>query len=182
VLALVLSAILTLRRGIWAGLIAAAASTVFKRRPWLALATILLSLAAGWMATGTVTQIAGLSPSSIALRTTSIREGLALWRERPMSGWGWAWWARSPTDDLVPYNLFVNSLAAAGILGGLLVTSYLAALLVRAWRSGSLWVPFLVFFCVLSTSEMTIFAGSAATLLFFFVAGAIHAAPRRERK
>ncbi|MDQ7857903.1 MAG: O-antigen ligase family protein [Armatimonadota bacterium] len=175
---LVAAAFLTGRRSVWVALIAAGLTVAFRKRPRLAAVLIATAVLTAWATARPVSERMGLRVEAISLRTESIAEGVRLWLARPFVGWGWAWFAgQGGSEGAVsqsPYNLVVNTLAASGLIGGLLLAAYMGALLARAWASQSRWLPFLVFFIVLSASEMTMFAGSSATLLFFFVAGEIH--------
>ncbi|TDC24899.1 O-antigen ligase domain-containing protein [Streptomyces sp. 8K308] len=173
---------LTQTRGVW---FAAAVMLLVWRMPRLSpvqLVTLLLGMAVlGFKIVDSVSQRFGLNGDSVGYRVHSIVNGIRDGLANPVFGSGWGEissmeYLRQHLSDLPeevrPYNLFVSVFTFTGVPGLLLLTLFLAALLgpLLAARRGAPLL-FTVAVLTMSLSEMTFFAGSMLTLLFFVYAG-----------
>lgn len=174
--------LLTQTRGVW---FAAAVILVVWRMPRRSparLVAVLLGLAVlGFEIVDSVSQRFGLNGDSVGYRVHSIVNGIRDGMANPVFGSGWGEVSSmeylrerlsDTPEEVLPYNLFVSVFAFTGVPGLLLLTLFLAALLgsLRTARSDAALL-FTVAVLAMSLSEMTFFAGSMLTLLFFVYAG-----------
>jgi hypothetical protein len=131
---------------------------------------ILLVAVVGALVAQPITQILGLNPDSLTLRVVSIQSGYRLGMSSALIGVGWAGVGdgTEPSETAFPpFNLWINVLRGLGIPGVILLSAYLLSVLSGAAQRPRTMLLFGSAFVMLSLSEMTLYAGSRLTLLFF---------------
>ncbi|MDQ1048318.1 O-antigen ligase family protein [Streptomyces sp. V4I2] len=127
-----------------------------------------------------VTRWFGLNPFSGDLRTLSMINGIHAGMQEPLfgAGWGrisfvdWAGASVPPSPDpVMPYNLLVGVFASVGLPAALLLLLFLGELLRRLAPQRGTPLLFTVGVLAMSLTEMTFYAGSMLTVLFFVYAG-----------
>lgn len=106
-----------------------------------------------------VTRWFGLNQFSGDLRMLSVINGIRAGMENPV------------LDQVMPYNLFVAVFAAVGLPAALLLLLFLEELLRRLAPRRATPLLFTVGVLAMSLVEMTLYAGSMLTVLFFTYAG-----------
>ncbi|MEW6155094.1 MAG: O-antigen ligase family protein [Actinomycetota bacterium] len=149
-------------------------------------ATLMALLVVGGAALyGPATQAFDLNPASREFREVSIERGLRAGLSSPLFGKGWS--ANLPTDpeeaaarraqnrafasDVQPYNLLVSTFAFTGVPGVLLLGAFLASSMHTMIGRDRTGVLFATAFLTLSVAEMTLYAQSLGTVLFFIYVG-----------
>ncbi|MFK4106524.1 O-antigen ligase family protein [Streptomyces sp. NPDC019531] len=172
---------LTQTRSVWFATIVVLVIWAQKKLSLYKVIVILLLLAAlGLMAVDWVTQEFGLNEYSTYLRTQSIVNGIHNGLEHPLLGSGWGQVASmshfqpltsEAVDPVYPYNLFIGVLTFAGAPGVLMLVMFFGGLLrhLVSRRQAALLVT--LDFLAHSVAEMSLYAGSMQTLLFFIYAG-----------
>jgi hypothetical protein len=185
--ALLLGAVFTFRRGIWAAVVVMALVAFMPRANRARIAFLVVAvLAIGYVAYTPVTHAFGLNVSSFELRQQSIVQGIREGTDSPLFGRGWAAFSERTATELTEatpdggsaYNTFVNLFAATGIVGVTLFAGFLLSLLRRVAADRTVLL-FTVAFVTLSFTETTLYAGSLLTLVFFVYAGLARVPPRR---
>ncbi|MGW7355802.1 O-antigen ligase family protein [Streptomyces sp. NPDC054802] len=129
-----------------------------------------------------VTAVFGLNSTSAEYRWQTIEAGLRRGFESPLFGSGWGYASSlndqsvpshiyQAVDQVLPYNLFVCVFASVGVPGVLLLALFLCRLLHRLVARRGAPLLFTVAVLAMSLTEMTLYAGSMLTLLFFTYAG-----------
>lgn len=127
-----------------------------------------------------VTEWLGLNGFSAVLRHRSVVNGIRAGLENPFLGSGWSrvstmeHFQMSGWDvarQVMPYNLFVNVFTSVGLPALLALMLFLGGLLRRLARRRDAPLLFTVAVLAMSFTEMTLYAGSMQTLLFFVYAG-----------
>ncbi|MGR8010906.1 O-antigen ligase family protein [Streptomyces hypolithicus] len=172
---------LTQTRGVWFATVVVLVVWAQKKLSAVRIAAVLAGLGlAGLQMVGLVTQWLGLNSFSEVLRRQSVVNGIRSGLENPVFGSGWghvssmdhfqvAGW--NPTRYVMPYNLFVNVFAAVGLPALLALVLFLGGLLRRQACRRDAPLLFTVAVLAMSLTEMTLYAGSTQTLLFFVYAG-----------
>lgn len=172
---------LTQTRSVWFATIVVLVVWMQKNISALRLVVILAGLTlAGLTMVDLVTQWLHLNSSSAVLREQSVMAGIRSGLEQPVLGSGWG--HASTMDNfhvsgwdamrqVLPYNLFVNVFATVGLPALLALVLFLGALLRRLARRRDAPLLFTVAVLAMSLTEMTLYAGSMQTLLFFVYAG-----------
>jgi O-Antigen ligase len=171
--------IATVTRGIWFSLGVMLTLVLAKRLSFRRLVAVVAGGAVlGFLAIGPLTARLDLNASSGGVRLDSIRYGIAAAKDSPVTGHGWA--SQSTQTTLArpqepaarpAFNLFVNVAAALGLPGVALLVTYLIQLFRELARGPRDAFLFGAAFFALSLTEMTIYAGSLGTVLFFLYAG-----------
>ncbi|MGP3966385.1 O-antigen ligase family protein [Streptomyces sp. 6N223] len=173
---------LTQTRGVWFAVLVVLVVWRLPRPSLVRLVTLLLGMAVlGFTIVDWVSRRFGLNEDSIGYRVHSIGNGIRDGLANPVFGSGWGEVSSmehlrqhlsDTPEEVRPYNLFVSVFAFTGVPGLLLLTLFLAALL-RPLLAAPRGAPLLFTVAVLamSLSELTFFAGSMLTLLFFVYAG-----------
>jgi len=186
---LLLAMALTQTRGIWiagAVVIAVLAVPHIQRRSLrIVTISIIVAAVAFWVQAELAPRLS-LQPESLLVRVASWESAIALIESQPFTGYGWAVGiAEIPAGSVPPYNLWLNVAASAGIVGALLMTGFLASLvrelIKAAHRLPRLYLAFLAGFLVLSLGEMTLYAGSPSSIVFFVLGGSGLAASHTTR-
>ncbi|MET9567678.1 O-antigen ligase family protein [Streptomyces virginiae] len=172
---------LTQTRGVWFATVVVLVVWAQKKLSAVRIAAILVGLGlAGLQMVGLVTQWLGLNSFSEVLRTQSVVNGIRSGLENPVFGSGWGhvssmdhfqvtgW---NPIRHVMPYNLFVNVFASVGLPALLALALFLGALLRRLACRRDAPLLFTVAVLAMSLTEMTLYAGSTLTLIFFVYAG-----------
>lgn len=175
---LVVSAgILTFTRATWVAMAIQGALILLprvRRRRALIAALVAVVVALAFWAAPIVTERFGLNPHSVPLRVSSWQRAVELIRDEPVNGHGWDV-GGTLGRGVAPYNLWLNTAASTGVVGALLLTGFLAAVvrdLVRVRnRVAQAGLIYVVAFLVLSLQTMTIHAAGTVTIAFFSVAG-----------
>ncbi|MFP1628009.1 O-antigen ligase family protein [Streptomyces sp. 5K101] len=129
-----------------------------------------------------VTSMFGLNSASGDYRWQTIEAGLRRGFASPLfgSGWGYASSGRDHSvpsylyqavDYVLPYNLFVCVFASAGVPAVLLLALFMCRLFHRLVAKRGAPLLFTAAVLAMSLTEMTLYAGSMLTLLFFTYAG-----------
>lgn len=172
---------LTQTRGVWFATLVVLAVWALPRLSLARLVAVFLTLGVlGLRTVDWVTERFGLNEASIDYRAHSIGNGIRDGLANPLFGSGWgnvssmahlrAHLSNAP-EEVRPYNLFVSVFAFVGAPGLLLLTLALGGLLrVLISRQGAPLL-FTVAVLAISLTEMTLYAGSMTTLLFFVYAG-----------
>jgi O-antigen ligase len=173
--------ILTLTRGAWiavaVSLLTIAWPHVNRRMVRLAAAGALVLALSWWLVPLATTQL-GLDPRSLPIRVASWRAGLELAADEPITGHGWALGERFySSGQPQPFNTWINVAASSGVIGAVILGAFVLRLLRILSRSEETvarsWFAYLAGFLTLSLGEMTIYATSPATILFFVLTGAV---------
>ncbi|CAL9677859.1 hypothetical protein SUDANB105_08170 (plasmid) [Streptomyces sp. enrichment culture] len=172
---------LTQTRSVWFATVVVLVVRVQRKISVARLVLILAGLAfAGLKTVDLVTEWLGLNSFSAVLRHQSVVNGIRAGLENPLFGTGWGrvstmehflvsgWDA---TRQVMPYNLFVNVFASVGLPALLALVLFLGGLLRRLARRRDAPLLFTVAVLAMSLTEMTLYAGSMQTLLFFVYAG-----------
>lgn len=171
---------MTQTRGIWFATIVVLAVWAQRRLSAGKVVALIMVLAVvGFQVVGRVTEALGLNPASRDYRAESIEEGIRSGLAQPIFGSGWATvdlvdaQGRPMVSDefVVPYNLLINVFTSVGTLGVVLLLLWLVALLRLLTPSRGAPLLFVTAFLALSVTEMTLYAGSTLTVLFFIYAG-----------
>ncbi|WBB61984.1 O-antigen ligase family protein [Streptomyces sp. WMMC500] len=174
--------LLTQTRGVWFAAVVMLVVWRMPRRSPGRLVVVLLCMAVlGFEIVDSVSQRFGLNGDSVGYRVHSVVNGIRDGMANPVFGSGWGEVSSmeylrqhlsDTPEEVLPYNLFISVFAFTGVPGLLLLTLFLAVLLIslRAARSDAPLL-FTVAVLAMSLSEMTLFAGSMLTLLFFVYAG-----------
>jgi hypothetical protein len=134
----------------------------------------------GLIVVAPLTRTLGLNETSADLRIQSISNGIQSGLAHPLLGSGWASISvvdlSSPSRATInqytlPFNLFVNIFTSVGLPGVLLFLAFFAILLRRLSMTREAPLLFTVAVLAMSITEMTIYAGSTLTILFFIYAG-----------
>ncbi|MFI2369186.1 O-antigen ligase family protein [Streptomyces sp. NPDC018833] len=129
-----------------------------------------------------VTGVFGLNSTSADYRWQTIDAGLRRGFESPLFGSGWGYassgldhsvpsYLNQAVDSVLPYNLFVCVFASVGVPGVLMLALFVCRLLHRLVARRGAPLLFTVAVLAMSLTEMTLYAGSMLTLLFFTYAG-----------
>jgi hypothetical protein len=172
---------LTQTRGVWFAAIVVLAVWALPRVSLARLVAVFLALGVlGLRTVDWVTDHFGLNGTSIDFRVHSIGNGIRDGLANPLFGSGWgnvssmshlrAHIADAP-EEVRPYNLFVSVFAFVGVPGLLLLTLALGGLLHALIARKDAPLLFTVAVLAMSLTEMTLYAGSMLTLLFFVYAG-----------
>ncbi|HET6359358.1 O-antigen ligase family protein [Streptomyces sp.] len=172
---------LTQTRSVWFATIVVLVVWAQKRLTLSRLVALFAGLAlVGLQTVNWITHEFGLNTFSAAYRWQSIVAGMRSGLENPVfgSGWGYAsstYGASAHLYDAVrqvsPYNLFVCVFASVGLPAVLLLVLFLGRLLHRLVSTRDAPLLFIVAVLAMSMTEMTLYAGSMLTLLFFTYAG-----------
>ena len=171
---------LTQTRGIWFATAVMLAVWVQRRLSvGKVLAIIVIGAVLGLQVVDRVTETLGLNPSSRDYRAESIEAGIRSGLAHPVLGSGWAAVDRVDAQGrqiasdaiVLPYNLLINVFTSVGTLGVVLLLLWLVALLRLLTPGRGAPLLFVTAFLALSVSEMTLYAGSTLTVLFFVYAG-----------
>ncbi|WP_332111837.1 O-antigen ligase family protein [Streptomyces gossypiisoli] len=171
---------LTQTRSVWFATIVVLVVWMQRSISALRLVVVLAGLTlAGLTMADLVTRWLELNSFSAVLREQSVINGIRSGLEKPVLGSGWghastmdfrvSGW--DPTRQVLPYNLFVNVFATVGLPALLALVLFLGALLRRLARRRDTPLLFTVAVLAMSLTEMTLYAGSMQTLLFFVYAG-----------
>ncbi|WP_327367295.1 O-antigen ligase family protein [Streptomyces sp. NBC_01217] len=170
---------LTQTRSVWFATVVVLVVWAQKKLSAARIVTILAGLGlAGLQMVDLVTQWLDLNTFSAVLRRQSVINGISSGLKNPAFGSGWGhvssmvhFQGWNAIRQVMPYNLFVYVFASVGLPALLALVLFLGELLRRlACRRGA---PLLFTVAMLSMSltEMTLYAGSMQTLLFFVYAG-----------
>ena len=178
-------------RGIWlsttVGLLTLFAPQLTRKRAvFLGLAA---ALVVGFLAIEPlITSRLSLNPETKEYRLLTIDIAIDTIVDRPVFGAGWAVGTLDLPEDITPpYNLWINLAASTGILGAILFTAFLLALL-RALAYSTQPVArgalmYLSGFLVLSLAEMLFYANApSSAMAFFIVTGAGVATARAQAR
>lgn len=181
----------TQTRGIWFALLLTAGVAVVVRRGGGRARVLLVGAvitAAGFLTVDALTSRLGLNAESGDFRIENITNGIRSGLARPVFGSGWAnaivvdplGNVRPNATAVVPYNLFINVFAGLGIIGLVLLLGFVWTLLGRVLDRRDAPAYFVVAFLALSLTEMTLYAGSLLTLIFFVYLGLVLRSPDGE--
>jgi hypothetical protein len=164
---------LTQTRSVWFATVLMVLVWAFRKRLGRkrTIALIVAVAVTGFQVVGVVTDRLHLNTSSGVMRLESISNGLESGLRHPWFGTGWATVDAVSVVGVNPYNLFVNVFASVGLPALIGLCAFLFALLGRLARSRRAPFLFVVAFLGMSLTEMSIFAGSMLTVLFFVFAG-----------
>ncbi|WP_237519646.1 O-antigen ligase family protein [Streptomyces sp. HUCO-GS316] len=172
---------LTQTRSVWFATIVVLVIWAQKKLSLSKVIVILLLLAAlGLMAVDWVTQQFGLNEYSTYLRTQSVVNGIHNGLAHPLLGSGWGQVASmghfqpltsEAVDPVYPYNLLISVFTFVGVPGVLMLVLFFGGLLrhLVSRRQAPLLVT--LDFLAHSVTEMSLYAASMQTLLFFIYAG-----------
>lgn len=173
--------VLTQTRSVWFAAIVVLVVRAQKKITATRLVVILTGLVlTGLKTVDLVTQRLDLNSFSAVLRKQSVINGIRSGLEHPVLGSGWgrvssmdhfqvSGW--DTVRQVLPYNLFVNVFASVGLPGLLALVLFLGGLLRRLTRRRDTPLLFTLAVLAMSLTEMTLYAGSMQTLLFFVYAG-----------
>ncbi|MGW7468395.1 O-antigen ligase family protein [Streptomyces xantholiticus] len=174
---------LTQTRSVWFATVVVLVVWAQKRVTLRRLLVVFTALALlGLQTVSWVTSMFGLNSTSADYRWQTIEAGLRRGFESPLFGSGWGYassgldhsvpsYLYQAVDYVLPYNLFVCVFASVGVPGLLMLVLFLCRLLHGlAVRRGAPLL-FTVAVLAMSLTEMTLYAGSMLTLLFFTYAG-----------
>jgi hypothetical protein len=173
--------ILTQTRSVWFATIVVLVVWAQRRLSIRRVITLIVLLTViGVVVVGPLTRMLGLNETSADLRIQSISNGMQSGLAHPLLGSGWA--SISVVDlssasrakinqYTLPYNLFVNIFSSVGLPGLLLCLAFFAILLRGLAMTREAPLLFTVAVMAMSITEMTIYAGSTLTILFFIYAG-----------
>lgn len=133
----------------------------------------------GFEFVGLVTERLDLNADSASYRVDSIMNGIRSGLAHPIFGSGWAHVEYvdgqgqivQGVEAVVPYNLFINVFTSVGLPGLVLFGAFLWTLLGPLVRRKDAPLLFVGAVLAMSLTEMTIYAGSLLTVLFFIYAG-----------
>ncbi|MGW1494269.1 O-antigen ligase family protein [Streptomyces sp. NPDC002402] len=174
---------LTQTRSVWFATIVVLVVWAQKRLTLSRLVAVFAGLAlVGLQTVNWITHEFGLNTFSADFRWQSIVAGMRSGLENPVFGSGWGY-ASSTYDrgasayiydavrQVSPHNLFVCVFASVGLPAVLLLVLFLGRLLHRLVSTRDAPLLFTVAVLAMSMTEMTLYAGSMLTLLFFTYAG-----------
>jgi hypothetical protein len=174
---------LTQTRSVWFATIVVLVVWAQKRLTLTRLVHVFAVLALlGLQTVNRVTGVFGLNTFSADYRWQTIVAGMRRGLENPLFGSGWGYassvddlrmsvYAYPTLDQVLPYNLFVCVFASVGLPGVLLLVVFLGRLLHRLVATREAPLLFTVAVLAMSMTEMTLYAGSMLTVLFFIYAG-----------
>ncbi|MGW0828103.1 O-antigen ligase family protein [Streptomyces sp. NPDC002845] len=172
---------LTQTRSVWFATVVVLAVWAQKKVSLVRLTAVFLAFGLlGLKAVDLVTRWFGLNPASGDLRVVSVVNGIRAGLEDPVFGAGWGYVssvehlrisASGAADQIQPYNLLVNVFASAGLPAVLMLMLFLGELLRRLTLHRAAPLLFTVGVLAMSLVEMTLYAGSMLTVLFFTYAG-----------
>ena len=183
-LILVYSIWLTQTRSVWFASIAVVATWSLRRLAGRTRTILILGAIAivGFKFVGTLSDQLGLNQDSANYRLSSVINGIQSGMLHPLFGSGWATVdfvdsdygissTVGKTSAINPYNLFVNVFASVGYPGVILLAIFLWTLMGHLVQRKQAPYYFAVAFFAISLTEMTLFAGSMLTVLFFVYSG-----------
>ncbi|MEV4330802.1 O-antigen ligase family protein [Streptomyces sp. NPDC049597] len=174
---------LTMTRSVWFATVVVLVVWAWKKVTVPRLLVVFTALAlVGLQTVSWVTSVFGLNSTSADYRWQTIEAGLRRGIESPLFGSGWGYASSSidqavpsylyqAVDHVLPYNLFVCVFASVGVPGVLLLALFLCRLLRCLVARRGAPLLFTVAVLAMSLTEMTLYAGSTLTLLFFAYAG-----------
>ncbi|KUO20262.1 hypothetical protein AQJ91_15945 [Streptomyces dysideae] len=172
---------LTQTRSVWFATVVMVAVWAMKRVSLARVTAVILLLGLlGMQTVDMVTRWFGLNQFSADLRTQSVMQGIRAGMESPVIGHGWGWMSTlsrplTPASDTLsqtaPYNLFVSVFASVGLPAVVMLTLFLVGLFRHLAAQRGAPLLFTVGVVAMSLTEMTLYAGSMLTLLFFVYAG-----------
>ncbi|MFF0051721.1 O-antigen ligase family protein [Streptomyces sp. NPDC005498] len=170
---------LTQTRSVWFATVVVLVVWAQKKLSAAKIITILAGLGlTGLQMVDLVTQWLDLNSFSAVLRRQSVINGISSGLKNPAFGSGWGhvssmvhfqdW---NAIRQVMPYNLFIYVFASVGLPALLALVLFLGELLRRLTSRRGAPLLFTVAILSMSLTEMTLYAGSLQTLLFFIYAG-----------